>query len=127
MEHNAELKEFLRTRRARLNVDDMQIAERAGYAGCQGCVARKSPSSPGGDVGYTLPQRLEPGRELVTVTSPVRKSVFDRNNHHRVGPSILKCQEARIRTNTGFATQGRWTQSATSEGQRTDATMAVPE
>ncbi|WP_431972629.1 hypothetical protein [Nocardia sp. bgisy134] len=30
MEHNAELKEFLRTRRARLNVDDMQIGGTGG-------------------------------------------------------------------------------------------------
>lgn len=62
MEHNAELKEFLRTRRARLNVDDMQIGGTGGVRRVPGLRREEVAQLAGVSVDYY--SRLEQGRHL---------------------------------------------------------------
>ncbi|MFE6925852.1 helix-turn-helix transcriptional regulator [Nocardia sp. NPDC057663] len=62
MEHNAELKEFLRTRRARLNVDDMQIGGTAGVRRVPGLRREEVAQLAGVSVDYY--SRLEQGRNI---------------------------------------------------------------
>ncbi|WP_067833887.1 helix-turn-helix transcriptional regulator [Nocardia lijiangensis] len=62
MEHNAELKEFLRTRRARLNVDDMQIGGTGGVRRVPGLRREEVAQLAGVSVDYY--SRLEQGRNI---------------------------------------------------------------
>ncbi|RDI48558.1 helix-turn-helix domain-containing protein [Nocardia mexicana] len=62
MEHNAELKEFLRTRRARLNVDDVQIGGTGGVRRVPGLRREEVAQLAGVSVDYY--SRLEQGRNL---------------------------------------------------------------
>ncbi|WP_280266356.1 helix-turn-helix transcriptional regulator [Nocardia wallacei] len=62
MEHNAELKEFLRTRRARLNVEDMQIGGTGGVRRVPGLRREEVAQLAGVSVDYY--SRLEQGRNL---------------------------------------------------------------
>lgn len=62
MEHNAELKEFLRTRRARLSVDDVEIGGTSGVRRVPGLRREEVAQLAGVSVDYY--SRLEQGRNL---------------------------------------------------------------
>ncbi|GAB2634119.1 helix-turn-helix transcriptional regulator [Nocardia goodfellowii] len=62
MEHNAELKEFLRSRRARLNIDDMRIGGTGGVRRVPGLRREEVAQLAGVSVDYY--SRLEQGRNL---------------------------------------------------------------